>query len=272
MNTSNKFILTADDFAMSEASNLAVLEGFKNGALTSACICANGEFYKHATELLKQIEELDLGVHLNIIEGKSLVKHKFLTDNNGNFCHGFLSLLLNSYRNIFLKEIETEFRAQIEHVLASGVKINFLNSHVHTHGIPKIFELTARLAAEYKIPSIRLQAEKFYFASTHPPKPINLVKIAILNYFSLMNRSIVKKYNLNSNDYILGIGYTGDMSKGAILDGLRALSHFKNITVEALLHPENDPKSSRYDEYLTIMTPKLKEEVENLGFKFASFG
>lgn len=286
MSTSNKkFIFTADDFGLTKECNFAVLEGVKNGALTSACVCANGEFFSHAMEeILPQIKELDLGVHLNIIEGKSLAPQKFLTDAGGKFRHGFFSLLINSYRRAFLKEVEAEFRAQIEKVLesaaVSGAKVNFLNSHVHTHAIPRIFELTAALAAEYKIPSIRLQAEKFYAAKSSirgqalpgSPKPVNLVKVALLNYFSIINRASVRKYNLKCNDYILGVGYTGEMNEDAILSGLHALSYFKNITVEALLHPENDPKSERYGEYLTTINPDLRKKIENLGFEFASFG
>jgi len=246
-----------------------VLEGVKNGILTSACVCANGEFYKHAMEeILPQIKDVDLGVHLNIIEGKSLLEP------GRNFKHGFASLLIKSCFSETLGEIEAEFRAQIERVLedaaASGTRVNFINSHIHTHAIPEIFNVTARLAKEYAIPAIRLQAEKFYSAG-RPPKPINLVKVALLNYFSLSNRVTARKYNLKCNDYILGVGYTGEMNGDTILSGLKALSRFKNITVEALLHPENDPRSPRYDEYLTIINPNLKEKVENLGFRFCGF-
>ena len=273
--SNKKFILTADDFGLLKELNFAVLEGVRDGILTSTCVCANGEFYTHAMkEILPKINEVDLGVHLNIIEGKGLLEHRFLTDKTGNFKHGFISLLINSYRKEFLKEIEAEFRAQIEQVLkdakAANVGANFVNSHVHTHGIPKIFELTARLASEYKIPSVRLQAEKFYRAN-RPPKLVNIVKVVLLNYFSIINRAMVKKYNLKCNDYILGISYTGEMNKDTILKGLFSLSHFENITVEALLHPTNTEQSASYGEYLTIVDPNLKQKVNNLGFEFARF-
>ena len=43
-----KFILNADDFGMSKAFNRAVLEGYHNGFLTSASLCANGKAFNAA--------------------------------------------------------------------------------------------------------------------------------------------------------------------------------------------------------------------------------
>ena len=43
-----KFILNADDFGLTQAHNQAVLEGYNNGFLTSASLCANGEAFESA--------------------------------------------------------------------------------------------------------------------------------------------------------------------------------------------------------------------------------
>lgn len=267
MNTSGKkVIFTADDFGLSEGANLAILDGIKNGALTSACICANGDFFNHAMEkIVPQIPQIDLGVHLNIIEGKSLVAHRFLTNSSGEFFRGFISLLIKSYNKKFMKEVEAEFRAQIEAVLEGakkvGVGVNFINSHVHTHAIPHIFELTAKLAREYKIPFIRTQGERFYFAAT-TPKPINLLKVVVLNYFTIINRAAVKKYNLKTNDFILGVSYTGEMNENTVLEGLKSLSHFENILVEILIHPNVEDKNSlKYVEYLMCANSEFKDKM-----------
>ena len=50
---------------------------------------------------------------------------------------------------------------EIEKVL-DKVEAKHLNSHVHVHGIPKIFELTCKLAKEYNINYIRTQFEMPY--------------------------------------------------------------------------------------------------------------
>ena len=161
-----KFILNADDFGMSEAYNRAVLEGYEFGILKSTSLTANGEAFEEACKkVIPACPDLGVGIHLNIIEGKALCPDlDQLTDNQGNFNNSFGALLLKSLNpnnKAFMEQIEKEFRAQIEKVM-SRTKVTHIDSHVHTHSIPKIFELTAKLAKEYGIKQIRTQFEKPY--------------------------------------------------------------------------------------------------------------
>src|SRR5574344_2702010 len=91
--SNKKFIFNADDFGMSNAYNKAVLAGYNSGFLTSASICANGESFDAAVnEVLPECSDLGTGVHLNIIEGTSLVDKSeipMLVDSYGNFKNGF---------------------------------------------------------------------------------------------------------------------------------------------------------------------------------------
>ena len=158
-----KFILNADDFGMSKDFNRAVLYGYNNGFLKSTSICANGEAFENAiNEVLPECPDLGLGVHLNIIEGKSLTNCDMLTDRNGQFNNGYISLILKSNNKEFLKQTEKEFRAQIEKVLKFA-KPDHIDSHVHTHAIPNLFKIAVRLEKEYEIPFIRTQHEEMYF-------------------------------------------------------------------------------------------------------------
>ena len=159
---SKKFILSADDFGMSKAFNKAVLEGYEFGILKSCSLCANGEAFDEAiSDVIPKCENLSVGVHLNIIEGKSLTNPDMLTDKNGVFNQGYISIMLKSLDKKFLNQVEKEFRAQIEKIQAL-TKVDHIDSHVHTHAIPNIFKLTVKLAKEYNIPCIRTQHEKPY--------------------------------------------------------------------------------------------------------------
>ena len=151
---SKKFILNADDFGMSKAHNRAVLVGYHNGFLSSASLCANGKaFNAGVNEIIPECPNLGLGVHLNIIEGRSLTKAPLLTNKRGKFNNGYLQLLLKSNDPKFLNEVEFEFRTQIETIL-NYTKVDHIDSHVHTHAIPNIFKITARLAKEYKVDGV----------------------------------------------------------------------------------------------------------------------
>lgn len=201
-----KFILNADDFGMSKAFNRAVLEGYHNGFLTSASLCANGKAFNAAVnEIIPECPNLGIGVHLNIIEGKSLTKAPMLTNSKGKFNNGYLQLILKSGNSEFLKQVEFEFRTQIETIM-NYTKVDHIDSHVHTHAIPNIFKITAKLAKEYNIPCIRTQSEEMYFVPSlkkhislkYPP---NILKIILLNYFTNINRKVAKEYNLITNDF-----------------------------------------------------------------------
>ena len=178
------FILNADDFGMSEYYNEAVLNGVNNGILTSASLCANGTNFEEAiNDIIPQCPTLSVGIHLNIIEGQSLTECPMLTNTRGDFNNGYISLILKSLNKDFMLQVEQEFRAQIEKII-NRTKVDHIDSHVHTHAIPNIFRLTAKLAKEYGIPYIRTQYEKPYFVpsfkkhfnSNYPP---NILKIIL---------------------------------------------------------------------------------------------
>ncbi len=266
-----KFILNADDFGMSKELNKAVLEGFNNGFLTSASICANGSAFSAAVyEIIPYCPDLGIGVHLNIIEGKSLTKCPLLTDKNGYFNKNYLYFILNSFNKKLSEEIEQEFRAQIE-MVKQYVPIDHIDSHVHVHAIPGIFNLVCKLAQEYKIPYVRTQHEKFYLT----PKKwlsfkfgINIVKILLLNYFTSLNRNNIKKFELKTNDYILGVGYTGMMDSETIRFGLKNLSG----TVEALIHPyDKTLDNSHSAEFKLIFDKQLEDEIIRMGYTITNY-
>lgn len=275
-----KFILNADDFGMSKAFNRAVLEGYESGILMSTSLTPNGEAFEDACQnVIPACQNLGVGIHLNIIEGKSLCADlDTLTDSEGNFNNSFGQLLLKSvYSEIFLKQVEKEFRAQIEKAIAQTA-ITHIDSHVHTHSIPRIFEIVCKLAKEYGIKQIRTQHEKPYiipdvFKHLNLKYPINLIKLVLLNIFTLINENTAIKYRLKTNDYLLGVTYTSMMNSLAISYGLMAIKE-DNITAEALIHPcryDDGTIDNHFEEFQITKNLKLKEKIEKIGFKITNY-
>lgn len=271
------FILNADDFGMTNEYNKAVLKGYNNGFLTSASLCANGEAFESAiNEILPECPNLSIGVHLNIIEGKSLTKCPLLTDSNGYFNRGYLYFILNQRNPEFLKQVEAEFRAQIEKI-KEKTTIYHVDSHVHTHAIPGIFKIAARLANEYKIQYIRTQFEKFYIVpdlSMHInlSYPINLIKIILLNTFTKINQKIIQKYNLKTNNYLIGVGYTGMMNSKTLQFGLKAIK--SDSFTECLIHPcvyNDKTENSHTKEYAITVDKLLEDTIKRYNFEITSF-
>lgn len=281
MQTKN-LIFTADDLGRSEEQNRGILKAFRNGIITSSCLMCNFPYFELAIEeIIPQCKGIGIGVHLDIIEGKSLLNKtakSLLCDINGNYKNNFVEIVYMAKDKKFLQEAEAEFRSQIEKTL-SKTSVDHINSHVHTHAIPQIFELVCKLANEYHIPFVRTQFEKSYMiksASKHLNfiYPVNLIKVGILNTFSIKNKNIAKQYGINTNDYFTGVRYTSFMDKDTVVEGLKVIPD--DSTTEVLIHPyyfENCKKNeiNKFGEYLLTQSPNLKNQIENLGFKLCTF-
>lgn len=256
---------------MTKAYNKAVLEGYNLGFLTSTSLCANGPAFEAAVnEVIPECTNLGIGVHLNIIECNSLIDNKKFTD-------GYLKLIYLSHNPEFMQRTEKEFRLQIEKIL-KYTPVTHLDSHVHVHAIPKIFELTCKLAKEYDIKQVRTQFEKFYVVPDikmhlnikYPP---NIAKVMLLAAFTIKNRNVIKQYELSTNDYIIGVGYTGMMDDKTVFSGLSAIN--ENAVVEALIHPckfdKDMPKNQHQREFMITQNMDLKDKIQRLGFEIGNY-
>ena len=279
-----KFVLNADDFGMSSAYNTAIKEGAQKGLLKSTSLVANGEAFDEAVEnVIPQCPELGVGVHLNIIEGKALLaKQSELTDQNGKFNNSYGQLILKAYNSKnteFMEQLEKEFCAQIDKIKDAGVKITHIDSHVHTHAIPPIFELVCKIAKEYDIPQIRTQHEHIYtvpdvYIYLNRMYPLNLIKIALLNSFTAKNSLVVRKYGLKTNNYLIGVGYTSMMNGMTVACGLSAIRKKRNIVAEALIHPcryEDGTIDNHFTEYRITQNEKLKNRIEQMGYEIGNY-
>ena len=276
------FILNADDFGISKASNKAVLESYNNGILKSVSLIPNGEAFEEAiNEVIPQCPELGVGIHLNITDGLSICEDiESLTNSELKFNNNFWKILFKAYNpneKDFLAQVEREFRRQIEKVM-SKTKVTHLDSHQHVHAIPPIFDLVCRLAKEYEIKQVRTHYEKFYFVPDiykylNFNYLKNIFKTTLLSLFTVFNEEKINKYELKTNDYIVGITY------GALMDALvvsyGAMSvKYKKVTVETIIHPrryEEGTVDKYFNEFLLIKNKKLKEKLEKLGYQITNY-
>ncbi len=273
-----KFILNADDFGKSQDNNRAVLNGCSSGFIKSASLMANGAAFESAVnEIIPECQHLSVGIHLNIIEGKSLTRCKFLTDRECVFDKNYIYLIKNSSNPEFLKEVEKEFRAQIEKIL-SVTKADHIDSHCHTHAITPIFKIVCKLAKEYGIPYVRTQYEEFYVVPQlkyilNYKFAINILKIILLNLYTFKNRKILKDFGLKTNNYLVGVGYTGMMDEKTLEYGLKTLSDEDNIIVEALIHPCSYLRSindSHATEFKLTQNKILEDNIYRMGYEITN--
>ncbi len=151
-----ELIINADDYGYYPCVSEGILAAAKSGAITATGILANSPDLKTQLEWLKSVENLDLGVHLNLTSRHPLTAP--ITDKlsawDGCFPSTYTMSRLLLTQRITLEDIRIEWSAQIE--ACQGHKLVFLNSHEHIHILPLLFPLTLELARVYDIPNIRL--------------------------------------------------------------------------------------------------------------------
>jgi len=150
-------IINADDFGRSHASNVATLRALTQGVVSSTTLMVPCPWALHAMQLLAEHPEVSFGVHLTVVcevshyrcaPLTSRDKVASLVDASGFFYT--IDQIPQWLAQVQLPELEAEFRAQIEAVLAASLTPTHLDWHcLYNGGRADIFELTMQLAQEY---------------------------------------------------------------------------------------------------------------------------
>jgi chitin disaccharide deacetylase len=159
-----RLIIRSDDMGFSHAGNQAIIDTYKRGITTSVEVMVPTPWFPEAIELLRAHPELDVGVHLVLTSEWSNVKWRPLTaapsitDESGYFFpmiwpnenYGPSEALKE--QNWDIKEIEQEFRAQIELAKRLLPDITHLSGHMGCSQLSgEVSELYKRLAREYDL-------------------------------------------------------------------------------------------------------------------------
>lgn len=158
-------IINCDDFGVYHAVNAAILQSLTEGMATSTTVMTPCPWALHALQLLGEHPEIAFGVHLTLVceyanykwgPLTSREKVPSLVDSSGYFYdYAHIPELLAAAE---LDELEVEFRAQIEAVLAANLRPTHLDWHCLYEGRrADIFDLTLGLAREYGL-AVRVNA------------------------------------------------------------------------------------------------------------------
>jgi predicted glycoside hydrolase/deacetylase ChbG (UPF0249 family) len=150
-------IINADDFGMCHANNAAIARTLQAGVVSSTSLMVPCPWAPHAMQLLKERPEIPFAVHLTAICEHSAYRWgpvsskdrvPSLLDEAGFFYR--LDRKDEFLARAVPDEVATEFRAQIEAVLAAGLRPTHLDWHcLADGGRADLFDLTLRLAREY---------------------------------------------------------------------------------------------------------------------------
>lgn len=246
----------ADDYGISPNNSKRILELVRNGHLNSFSIIPNMSCYDECISILKAewdslpVKPL-ISVHINLIGGINL-------SNTGNQYPSWGKIFLPSLipgknRKRMFSQITSEIESQISRVyndissLDSSLKLR-LDSHVHTHMIPLVFDATIQavenLGLTDRLEYIRLSREPLgMFLTTKGVRgtysPVNIVKNLVLRFLSLRSSRILAKKHIN-HGLLWGLMMSGKMDKdrmSILLPQMTAYTQKKDTYLEILGHP-----------------------------------
>jgi hopanoid biosynthesis associated protein HpnK len=281
-----RLIVNADDFGFTSGVNRAIVEAHSRGIVTSSTLMANGPAFIEAVELAKRNPQLGIGCHVVLIDGEPVLdaeKLPSLTESRRfrNRLKSFAGRALTG--RIADPEIFAEAAAQIRKLQASGIRVSHVDTHKHTHVLPRILRPLLRAARECGVRAVRNPfGPRFPMRSSQLMRRPNLwtryAQLRILGGFARRFHSTVAHEGFITTDGTLGIEVTGTLDEmlfHAIAESI------PEGTWEFVCHPGyNDTdlqtantrlRASRETELRVLTMPAAREILDQQGIELISY-
>jgi predicted glycoside hydrolase/deacetylase ChbG (UPF0249 family) len=149
---SKLLIIHADDMGLSHSVNSACIKAFENGGITSGSIMVPCPWSNEMIAYVKDHPGLDVGVHLTLTAEWELYKW------DGVMPSDQISSLLDSNKYFYpsvekLGKAEKEINAQLEKLLASGIRLTHIDTHMGSVlASPELVKIYLNLSEKYNLP------------------------------------------------------------------------------------------------------------------------
>jgi hopanoid biosynthesis associated protein HpnK len=271
-------IITADDFGFSREVNAAVISTFRYGVLTAASLMVTGAARDEAVSLALEHPDLDVGLHLVVCRGFSILAPERLdgiVDNVGRFRQ---QPVLAGLKYFFDRRVRTrlrdEVRAQIESHLKLVGYLNHLDGHLNFHVHPVIAAILIDLATEYRISCIRLPREPLLttLRLAHDHFPRKMIESIIFKTLSQRMFKLMQARGILTTNRLFGLHQTGHVTEAYVV-GL--IARLPIGTTEIYFHPAESinaaPLSAAGMETQILKSPRVREALINAGAHLTSF-
>ena len=223
-----RLIVNADDMGLHAGINAGVLRCHQEGIVTSASVSPNGVAFEEACRLLRGAPELDLGIHLTLVDEAPLSPPDSLPTlaPRGRLPRGYAALFRRLLmRQVREAEVERELVAQAARVRDAGLAVSHLDSHQHVHLHPALLPVVIRVAQRFGVRALRAAARVM---------PLRGMKPALISLFARRGMSRVRKAGLKTPDVFVGLADTGRLDEARLL---RLLARLPRGTSELVCHP-----------------------------------
>jgi predicted glycoside hydrolase/deacetylase ChbG (UPF0249 family) len=262
--------VNADDFGFTRDVNRGIVEAHVNGILTSTTIMANGREFADAVRLANEHPALDIGVHFVLVGGESVARPGVaLPETVSDLIKALVMGRINPFE---------ELRAQMEKVVAAGLKPTHFDTHKHTHLLPPVLDAVCRLAEEHGVKWVR---RPFDFPIPPGPTGIPLSKRLVSRAMSSVRglfHAKMAKHGCGSTDHFAGFQLTGRFTHD---DVVHMIAKLPEGWTEFMVHPgfctdelRSAPtrlKESREAELRALTDPAVREAAAKHGVELAGY-
>ena len=281
-----RLIVNADDFGLTKGVNRAIVEAHSQGIVTSSTLMANGRAFGDAVQRVTSATRLSVGCHVVLVDGSPLFEKINTTPSDEKFKDGRFYESLNGFAvrlvtgRINDDDIEAEATAQIRKLQAAGIVVSHLDTHKHTHILPRVLRPLLRAARACGVSAIR-----------NPFGPVHISVVAkrprLWKRFSQV--TVLNRLGTSFGKSVAAAGIlTPDGTVGIVATGAMDLRLFESIvsslpegTWELVCHPGyNDAelavirtrlRDSRVQELQLLTSPEALEILARSGVQLTSY-
>ena len=205
----------------------------------------------------RALPNLGVGLHLVVVEGDAVLPGSAAFGSN-QLQLGLEYFFSRRGRNRLAAEIDAQYRA----FASTGLRLDHANAHKHMHVHPTVGRLLVETGLGFGLQALRLPAE--------PPAlmracdvPQGLAAQALYHWTHLLRRT-ARRAGLVTNDWVLGLAWTGHMTADRVLRAAPLLPaglgeiYFHPATAKTSLFQRLMPDYEPEAELATLLDPAVR--------------
>ena len=264
-----QLVVNADDFGLTPDVNAGIVEAHRDGILTAATLMANGDAFEDAVRLARQTPGLDIGCHLVLIGGHSLLTKQAFPATVAQLVAALATRRIRVY---------DELAAQMHRIVDAGVRPSHLDTHKHTHLAPPVLDAVARLAEEFGVRWVR---RPFDFPLNALRGGVPRLKRLSSDALGLLRRRfhrVLASHGCRTTDHFAGFQITGRFQTAELVE---LLSVIPPGSTELMVHPgrcgpalraaRTRLKESREAELAALVAPEVRQATLRHGITLVNY-
>lgn len=234
-----KILISADDFGLSVEVNEAIEIAHRKGILKTANLMIAGDAAEDAIKRAKRMPDLNVGLHLVVIEGKAILPKQAipaLVDENRLFPSEQLRMGISYFFNSSVKkQLKKEITAQFEAFRKTGLPLDHVDVHKHMHLHPTVGRLLLETCQAYALKHVRIPTEPFRSLMRIDQQSYkDNIGNHLLYHWTGLLRHQAKRTGMRYTDWCFGLSWCGHMVFNRIQ---QLIPQLPSGTSEMFFHP-----------------------------------